>query len=290
MLYKTFFDAHAGGLFDWPRFYAHVALHPTEEFSASFLEQTRVICEGLGADDASNATTLGGMADALSRIHAEMGQLQNQLELVYRMRGAANAPRLRRPDRKKARQGRRSGQDASTSTAMSSSSSAMSITLSSDEDEDLQRAIAASLINYGAMPRVASSSQMDASSGPAPTSQNAAASSSAVCIDLTSDEHESPSSSKSIGPAATPKRQRTESIASTAKATPPGTQELAARAQAVRAEQEGSIIGTETFQHDATKLEAYLELALSFWRGRVGLPFLPGSVAIAGQSGRASRG
>ena len=280
MLYKTFFDKHARSQFDWQRFYAHVSLHPTEEFSASFLEQTRVICEGLGADDATKATTLGGMADALRRVHAEIGQLQDQLELVYRMRGDVNAPRSRRPDRKKARQGRRGGQDASTSTVVSSSSSATSITLSSDEDEDLQRAIAASLINNEAKSGVASSSQMDAPCAPAPASQIVAPPSTSICIGLTSDEDAVLSLSKPLAPAATPKRRRTESTASTAKATPPTTQEIAARAQAVRAEQEGSIIGTEKFQHDATKLEAYLELALSFWHGRVRLS----SAAIASQS------
>lgn len=271
MLYKTFFDMHARSQFDWQRFYAHVALHPTEQFSTSFLEQTRVICEGLGADDATKATTLGDMTNALSRVHAEMGPLQDQLELVYRMRGDANAPRMWRPDKKKARQGRRGGQDASTSTAISSSSSAISITVSSDEDEDLQRAIAASLINSEALSGVTSSSQTDAPSAPALASQVAAPPSASICIDLTSDEEAVPSLSKPLAPAATPKRRRTESMASTAKATPPSTQEIAARAQAVRAEQEGSIIGTETFQHDATRLEAYLELALSFWHGRVGL-------------------
>jgi hypothetical protein len=130
MLYKRLFDTHAKGQFDWARFFKHMRLEAEEPFSEAFLTQCTAICASLGIPIEIVPVNLDLLAQSLSSLHRDVGILDDQLELVYRWRGSANASPVKKPHAKKARQ--------------SSSSEA--------EDEELQRAIAASLVGQKGQP------------------------------------------------------------------------------------------------------------------------------------------
>ena len=73
-----------------------------------------------------------------------------------------------------------------------------------------------------------------------------------------------------LDPAASPQPEP-EHEPSTAPANFPSMQDMSDKAEDIKAEEEGSVIGTEKFSYNGEKLREYLLDALSFWKGRVSL-------------------
>lgn len=94
MLYRYLFNKHATDSIDWTKFWAHEGLSPDDLFSPSFLLQIQAICLGNDLDDMSNVKNLGEMAEYLRDLHLQIGELQSELELVYRWRGGGSSRRI----------------------------------------------------------------------------------------------------------------------------------------------------------------------------------------------------
>lgn len=264
MLYRYLFNKHATDSFDWTRLWSHVDLSPQDILSASFLQQTKAICIGSNLEDVLHLTTIGQLAEYLRDLHLEVGQLQEQLELVYRWRGSSNSSprRLRRKDTK-------------------NDSSAKDTEKSTDNDDTaLQAAIAASLKDEAGPAKTPIAIDVGAESKP----KEAIDDSGMFVDDMAQDTSDAkrtraddarqtaPSQSAVTSHASQDSavsRSQGDSNLQTPSSTPMDIWDIANKAEIVRGEEEGSIIGTEKFTYNEEDMLKYVMNTVAFWNGRV---------------------
>lgn len=237
MLYKYLFDAHARQLFDWPRFYAHIGIASDEPLSPAFVEQIRAM--GADQDYPQHVTTLGDLAKDLQAMHADLGALEDGLELVYRWR-SASSPSSSQTKTKRKRKTRIKNVET--------------------EDIDLQKAISASLADQ---PPTNTAIQAQDASGAGEDGQIA------VRASGSRDSPETLSSDTDMPEEITVIENGTSSSSAPPSSQPLNTAAIAARAEEVLEDRVGSIIGTEKFLFNHDKLLTYVKDAIGFWMGRV---------------------
>lgn len=237
MLYKHLFDVHARQTFDWPRFYSHIGTAADEPLSPAFIEQIRAM--GADQDYLQHVTTLGDLATDLQAMHADLGVLEEGLELVYRWRSSSSPSSSQTKTKRKRK-----------STAKKPEA----------EDVDLQKAIAASL------------AEQDPTNGASQTASAANLHAEPDSRAKASGSRESPEVLSSDSDLEASAGAPTASASSATPASQPlNTAAIAARAEELVEDRVGSIIGTERFLFNQDKLFTYVKDAIAFWTGRVSL-------------------
>lgn len=266
MLYRYLFDKHATGSFDWARLWAHVNLAPEDTLSSSFLQQTESICMGSNLEDMLHLNTIGQLAEYLRDLHLEVGPLQDQLELVYRWRGSSNA----RPRR--IRKAAVKNDTSSRGTAKGS------------EDVSLQAAIEASLKDRAGSPEapiileeepLTKSSVDDSGMFIDDPAQGVLEVEDALKLEARQSTTPPPAATATATVTATKTSPATmqDGPSKTDKSpssTPMDIWDIANKAEVVRGQEEGSIIGTEKFVYKEEEMMEYVQNTLAFWNGRVG--------------------
>ena len=265
-LYKRMWDDIVTGGFSWPDFLVrrHVR-DSTAPFSPAFLQQTAELRASvgpgarLGLDDGLNPAHLDELCSIVQRYFQRIGQVQDELALVYLFRDRTQAyPKRAKPTQ--------STEDADIPRAIDASlrdaAPAPTTGAEADEEDQLRRALAASLEDAPAPPEpdlaVDEESQVTLAHAPSASAPQPATTTPTAERSL----HRTASAPTLDAPVASSsssggKRKRGVSLPPVEEATTPPSSPSG---------KEGKIIGTDRFRYDQATLDAHLTDIAQFWR------------------------
>lgn len=270
-VYKRLWDDIVTGAFSWPDFLARRKVRDsTAPFSPQFLAQTAELRASVGPgarldlDDGLNPASLDELVTIVQRYFDRIGQVQDELALVYVFREHEQVKR-RKPAKAQPAQ---STEDADIQRAIEASlrevTPAPTTVADTDEDEQLRRALAASLEDAPAPPEadLAADEESQVTLSHAPSASAPQPSTSTTVADrslqrtTSAPALEAPVASSSSSGSG--KRKRAASLPPVAEevATPPSSP----------SSRDGLVIGTDRFRYDGPALDAHLADIAQFWR------------------------
>jgi len=205
--------------------------------------------------------TIGQLAEYLRDLHLEVGSLQEQLELVYRWRGSSNG--RRRTSRKVAIDtgpGTKSPYKDSQNAALQAVSLKDAVGSAEEPinlEDDIAGTTQASVDDSGMF--------VDEPVQGATSTEEAVRSEAKQTLPLTPVPIP-----VATEPSHVIDHNSTSQIDTSPSSTPMDVWDIANKAEVVRGQEEGSIIGTTKFVYREEEMKNYVQNTLAFWNGRVG--------------------